>query len=205
MRTLPAAGRAAVAGGMLFILAAVAQFRFDLFDRDAGGAYLAHQAVALTAVALFVLALWWLGRARVAGDGPYARTVLGLFTAGWALILVGGLLNLAGGAMADVGVILPAIGGGLNTLTGLLAGSAVVRARRLPGWRRWSLLAYALYYSGALSLPVMVSGQEPTLVTEVGWGLAWLGVGAAALTAPSATGDESLDDGLAHRTARSVP
>lgn len=182
------AGWAAVVGGLLFAVAAIVQFRFELFDHDAGFGYVVHQVVALVSVGLFVAALWWLGRARIAGDGRYARTVMGLFAAGWAIIGVGGLLNLASmgddGMLADLAPALLASGGGLNTITGLLAGVAVLRARRLPGWRRWSVFVYALYYFVVLSLPVVISGQEPTLLGEVVWGLLWIGIGLAALTVP---------------------
>jgi hypothetical protein len=201
--TLRRAGVAATVGGVVFAIAAVVQFRFELFDWDRGAFYAVHQVVALAAVALFVVALWGLGRARVAGDGRYARIVLGLFTAGWLVILIGGGANLVSGGtgpLADVGLILPAIGGGLNTITGLLVGIAVARAGRLPGWRRWSLLVYALYYLVVLSLPIMISGQEPTMITEVGWGICWVIVGVAALTAPGARAALDAPSGLARST-----
>jgi len=179
-------GWALLFAGVLWSIMAVVQFRFGLFDHSAGGAYLVHQVVAMIAVALIIVGLWLLGRARVAGDGRYARVVLVLFVAGWVLILMGGLSNLASGdgtgPLATLGMVLPAVGGSLNTLTGLLSGVAVARAGRLPGWRRWSLLVYALYYLVVLWLPVAVTGQPPTLLPEVGWGAVWVVVGVAAVT-----------------------
>lgn len=211
MRTkeLAVAGWAAVLGGLLFAVAAIVQFRLGLFDHDAGFGYVAHQVAALFSIVLFVVALAWLGRARVAGDGRYARTVLALFAAGWAVIGLGAVLNLANtggsGMTADLALALPAVGGGLNTLTGLLAGVAVVRARRLPGWRRWSVLAYALYYLIVLSLPVAISGQEPSMFAEVGWGLLWVGVGVAALTVPPVRRVDGNDPSREARPATSGP
>ncbi|WP_052668334.1 hypothetical protein [Nitriliruptor alkaliphilus] len=179
------AGRALVVAGVVWSLMAVVQFRLGLFDHSAGGAYLAHQAVAVVALGLIVGALWLLVRARIAGDGRYARTVLVLFAGGWLLILLGGLSNLASGdgtgPLATVGMVLPAVGGALNGLTGLLAGIAVARAGRLPGWRRWSVLVYALYYLAVLWLPVAITGQPPSMLPEIGWGLAWILVGVAAM------------------------
>ena len=179
-------GRALVLAGVMWSIMTVVQFRYGLFDHSAGSAYLAHQVVAMIAVALIIGGLWLLGRARVAGDGRYARVVLVLFVAGWALILIGGLSNLASGdgtgPLATLGMVLPAVGGSFNTLTGLLLGVAVARADRLPGWRRWSVLVYALYYLVVLWLPVAVTGQPPTLVPEVGWGVVWIVVGVAAVT-----------------------
>jgi hypothetical protein len=179
-------GGALLVAGLLWSILAVVQFRYGLFDHSAGSAYVAHQVLAMCAVALIVGGVWLLGRARVAGDGRYARTVLVLFGAGWALTLIGGLSNLASGdgarPLATVGMVLPAIGGSFNTLTGVLLGVAVARAGRLPGWRRWSVLIYAVYYLFVLSLPVAVTGQPPTLLPEVGWGVAWVFVGAAVTT-----------------------
>jgi hypothetical protein len=179
-------GWALMFAGVLWSMGAVVQFRYGLFDHSAGSAYLAHQVVAMLAVALIVGGVWALGRARVAGDSRYARVVLVLFAAGWTLILIGGLSNLASGdgtgPLATLGLVLPAVGGSLNTLTGLLLGIAVARAGRLPGWRRWSVLIYALYYLVVLWLPVAVTGQPPTLVPEIGWGVAWILVGVAAAT-----------------------
>jgi hypothetical protein len=179
-------GRALVFAGVLWSIGAVVQFRYGLFDHSAGSAYVAHQAVAMIAVALIVGGLWVFGRAHVAGDGRFARAVLALFVAGWVLILIGGLSNLASGdgtgPLATLGMVLPAVGGSLNTLTGLLLGVAVARAARLPGWRRWSVLVYALYYLVVLWLPVAITAQPPTLLPEIGWGGAWILVGAAALT-----------------------
>ena len=179
-------GRALVLAGVMWSIMTVVQFRFGLFDHSAGGAYLVHQVVAIIAVALIIGGLWLLGRARVAGDGRYARVVLVLFVAGWVFILMGGLSNLASGdgtgPLATVGMVLPAVGGSFNTLTGLLSGVAVARAGRLPGWRRWSVLVYALYYLVVLWLPVAVTGQPPALLPEVGWGVVWVVVGVAAVT-----------------------
>lgn len=181
------AGRALVVAGVVWSLMTVVQFRLGLFDHSAGGAYFAHQVVAMAAVGLIVAALWLLARARIAGDGRYARTVLALFAGGWLLILLGGSSNLASGdgtgPLATVGQVLPAVGGSLNGLTGLLSGIAVARAGRLPGWRRWSVLVYALYYFIVLWLPVALTGQPPSMLPEVGWGLAWILVGVAAMTA----------------------
>jgi hypothetical protein len=180
------AGRTLVVAGVAWSLGAVVQFRLGLFDHSAGGAYLAHQVVAMVAVGLIAAALWLLGRARIAGDGWYARTVLALFAGGWLVILVGGLSNLASGGtgpLATVGLVLPAVGGSLNALTGLLSGIAVASAGQLPGWRRWSVLVYALYYFIVLWLPVAITGQPPSMLPEVGWGLAWILVGVAAMTA----------------------
>jgi hypothetical protein len=156
-------GRALVLAGVMWSIMAVVQFRYGLFDHSAGSAYLAHQVVAMLAVALIIGGLWLLRRARVAGDGRYARAVLVLFVAGWVLILIGGLSNLASGdgtgPLATLGMVLPAVGGSFNTLTGLLLGVALARAGRLPGWRRWSVLVYALYYLVVLWLPVAVTGS----------------------------------------------
>ena len=179
-------GWALVIASVLWSIGAVLQFRFGLFDHSAGGAYLVHQVVAMVAVALIVGGLWVFGRTRVAGDGRYARVVLVLFVAGWVLILIGGLSNLASGdgtgPLATLGMVLPAVGGSFNTLTGLLLGVAVARTGRLPGWRRWSVLVYAGYYLVVLWLPVAVTGQSPTLLPEVGWGVAWSLVGVAAVS-----------------------
>lgn len=180
------AGLALMVAGGLWAVGAVVQFRLGLFGFEDGGGYVAHQLVAMGYLGLIVYGLWVLHGARVAGDGRFSRVGLMLFAIGWAIVLAGGALNLASGdgtgPLADIGMILPALGGTLNTVTGLLAGIAVARAGRLPDWRRWSLLVYAVYYLLALWLPVVITAQPPSLMAEIGWGLCWLLVGAAAAT-----------------------
>jgi hypothetical protein len=47
------------------------------------------------------------------------------------------------------------------------------------------VLFYALYYLLGLMLPLMIADREPTLVTEVLWGLAWIPIGIALVASQS--------------------
>jgi hypothetical protein len=68
------AGRAAIAGGLLWLGALVAEYTFDLFPPGEGGlGYHLSQAVLLFGMFLWVVALVALRQVRAAGDGRLGR------------------------------------------------------------------------------------------------------------------------------------
>ncbi|HZC07017.1 MAG TPA: hypothetical protein VE338_15385 [Ktedonobacterales bacterium] len=121
--------------------------------------------------------------ARAAGDGWFGKAALGLFALGWIVLLVAA--PLAWITRDNNNALFP-VGGLTATLGGLLAGVAVVIARRWHSWSRFTVLFYSLYYLCALILPLIIWNHGPTLVTESVWGLAWLPVGCALMSQASA-------------------
>jgi peptidoglycan/LPS O-acetylase OafA/YrhL len=70
------------------------------------------------------------------------------------------------------------IGGVVSILASLLAGVAIVRARRLLGWSRWVVLGFAIYVLGFLFVPLFF-GAAVDAIRETIWGLWWVAIGAA--------------------------
>lgn len=189
------AGVSAFVGGVLWLIALVPQHALDLWDRTAGVAYYVNQTLFMLALAAIVVALFSLVQVRAAGDGRFGRVVLTLFACAFAVILLAGLLHLTLGhtgspLLAVAEVLIPVAGLSAN-ITGVLTGVAVVRARRLPGWRRWVMLLQAVYYILALTVPIIIANAAPSFAAETGWQLWWLLLGVAAYTSPAAATDRA--------------
>lgn len=173
-----------MAGALLWIVALLIQYRYGLFAPDGGARYVLNQsmfALAMIGHILGVLGLLWAQPVT----GRFGTSTLGLFLAGWCALFVALTFSLLTGSAA-LDLLLP-IGGILGNLCGLLAGIAIVVARRWGGWQRYAVLIYGLYFAFVLLAPNLIAGQEPTLITEAGWELTWLLIGAALYTSQTAS------------------
>jgi hypothetical protein len=170
------AGRICIAASVLWIVAIFMQYGYGLKPPGSGTLFSINQIMFSVAMAGWITGICGLLWAGAAGDSWFGRSALGLFAVGWIVLLAAGILALVTG---DAELPLFPIGGLTATVGGLLAGVAVVGARRWGGWQRYSVLFYALYYFLVLMLPLIIADREPTLVTEVLWGLAWLPIGMA--------------------------
>ncbi len=183
------AGMILVAASLLWIVAIFMEYSLDLQPPGSGTLYYINQAMFFVAMAGWVTGIFGLTWTRAAGDGWFGRITIGLFAFGWIVLLVALPLGVITG---NNNLLLFPIGGLTSMLGGLLAGVAVVVARRWHGWRRFSVLFYGLFYFLVLMLPLMVANREPTPFTEVLWGLAWLPMGYALVTSVQ-------DDGTTRR------
>jgi hypothetical protein len=68
-----------------------------------------------------------------------------------------------------------------------------VRAGRLTGWRRWTLLGEGIYEVTLILVPLLFGAAGPSWVIEAGWQLCWVAVAVAALQqaarSPTSDGD----------------
>lgn len=158
---------AGMAGAVFFIINLVFEYRYDLFPPDSGPAFVANQLSFFTGMVGLLIMLVGMWRARATGDGRFGRLALGFFIAAWATLILGGFISLFTGN-ADF-FLLPV--GGLGSLLGaLLAGIAVVFARRWTGWQRFALLIQGLF----MPLMMILRGTpEPTFIIEVAWMALW--------------------------------
>ena len=169
-------GLVLIGAGMLWAVAILIEYRFGLKPPNHGNLYAVDQGMFFVAQLGYVTGIIGLMRARAAGDGWLGKAALGLFAFGWIVLVVAQLLAWV---TRDNNLPLFPIGGLAAMLGGLLAGAAVVAARRWTGWQRFSVLVYALYYLCALLLPLFIAHHGPTLITESLWGLAWAPIGVA--------------------------
>lgn len=170
------AGRILIAAGLLWAVAIVIEYRFGLKPPGHSTLYYINQSMFFVAQAGYVTGIIGVIWARAAGDGWFGKLALSLFVFGWVVLLVAQPLAWITG---NNNLLLFPVGGLAALVGGLLAGVAVVVARRWSGWQRFSVLLYALYYFLVMMLPLIIMKQGPTLVTESFWGLAWLPMGIA--------------------------
>ena len=140
--------------------------------------------------------------------GLHAQRATGhgrLGQAGWVGLLAAqvGLLSYSVGAL--VGVLQPerevvlvsrALGALLVGLGMVTAGTSVIVARRLTGWRAAAPILVGLYYVVMIPVQVMVfiiPTGRPSVFLLAGWGLPWMLLGAALLaSAPQAQSSASV-------------
>ena len=170
------AGIVLMGAGLLWAVAILIEYRYGLKPPGQGTLYAINQSMFFVAQAGYLTGIFGLMWARAAGDGWFGKISLGLFAFGWSMLLVAEPLAWM---TRDNNLALFPIGGLAAMLGGLISGIAVIGAGRWKGWRRFSVLFYALFYLLALLLPLFIKNQGPTLVTESLWGLAWLPIGGA--------------------------
>lgn len=176
------AGQILIGAGLLWAIAIFIEYHYSLKPPNHGVLYAIDQGMFFIAEAGYVIGIFGLIWAKAAGNGRFGKFALGLFALGWIVLLVAAPLAWI---TRDNNLPLFPVGGLAAMLGGLLAGTAVVIAHRWTGWRRYSVLFYALYYLLVMLLPLFVLRQGPTLVTESIWGLAWLPMGVALATSES--------------------
>lgn len=183
-RRIRSAGWILIGAGLLWAVAILIEYRFGLKPPNHGALYAVDQGMFFVAQLGYVTGIFGLMWARAAGDRWLGKATLGLFALGWILLVIAAPLAWI---TRDNNLPLFPIGGLAAMIGGLLAGVALVIARHWTGWRRYTVLLYAVYYLLALLLPLFVAHQGPTLLTESVWGLAWIPIGAALVSAGSKT------------------
>lgn len=173
-RRIRGAGWILIGSGLLWAVAILIEYHFNLKPPNQGTLYAIDQGMFFVAQLGYVTGVAGLMWAHAAGDGWFGMGALSLFAFGWIVLVVAAPLAWI---TRNNNLPLFPIGGLMAMLGGLLAGIAVVAARRWHGLQRFSVLCYALYYLCALLLPLFVAHQGPTLITESVWGLAWVPVG----------------------------
>jgi hypothetical protein len=119
-----------------------------------------------------VVGLIWSG---AAGTGSLGRIGLGIALLGRVAFLVGEIRSFVSGV--DDELFIP-IGAVLTTLGLLLAGIAILRARRWGGWHRLIPLLTGIYPLVAMFPIVAVTGDPSELMIAL-WGLFWVPLGIA--------------------------
>jgi hypothetical protein len=169
-------GLVCMAAAILWIIAILIEYRYDLQPPGRGLLYILNQLMFLVALTGYLIGIFGLIGGRAAGDGRFGRFTLGLFAFGYSVLIVATIVSLPAGNNDNW--LFP-IGGLAASLGSLLSGFAIVTAKRWQGWQRWSVLIYAIYYWAALFLPLVIANQEPIQIAETLWGLAWLLIGFA--------------------------
>lgn len=155
----------------LWLAALFIEYQFGLIPPgDGSWLYYVDQFVfflALTGYLFMLLGLW---QSKAAGNGRFGKTSLGIFITGIAALLVAQIVQWL---TKNPDFFLYPVGGIFQLLGGLLTGIAVVTAKRWSGWQRFAPLLQGLYYLIVLFIPIVVSNQDPTQLTEGLWQVTW--------------------------------
>jgi len=174
------ANRAAVAlalGGALWSVAAL------VGGADGGDHFYLAESIWLPAQLALLLGTVELWRARLHGMSRAGTAGSAIATVGRVAFVLAEVLALTTGEIQES--VLPAAIA-LTALGMIIAGVAVLRARKLETWRRWVVLgagAYPLLFM----IPFAAILGEPPAASLIGWGAALVVVGVAARESDSST------------------
>jgi len=159
-----------VAAG-LWLVALFIEYQYSLLPPgDGSWLYYADQFmffIALTGYLVMLLGLW---QSKAMGENKFGKISLGIFITGIAALLIAQIFQLI---IHNPDFFLYPVGGIFQLLGGVLTGIAVVAAKRWNGWQRFAPLLQGLYYLIVLFIPIVVSNQSPTQLTEGLWQVMW--------------------------------
>lgn len=160
-----------MASAGLWLIALFIEYRYGLQPPGNGNfIYFADQSMFFIALAGYLIMLLGLWKSKAAGNGVFGKISLGIFIAGLAALLVAQIVQWL---TKNPDFFLYPVGGIFQLLGGLLAGIAVVTAKRWAGWQKYAPLLQGLYYLLALFLPIVISDQSPTQFSESLWQVTW--------------------------------
>ncbi len=162
---------AGMTSAVLWLIALMIEYRFGLQPPgDGSSLYYIDQVLFFIALAGYLVMLLGLWQSKAAGEGVFGKISLGLFIAGLAALLIASPVQWV---TKNPDFFLFPVGGIFQLLGGLLTGIAVVTSKRWVGWQRFAPLLQGLYYLIVLFLPIVISNQSPSQLTESLWQAAW--------------------------------
>jgi hypothetical protein len=170
-------GRTGAGAGLLFAAMTVWAHAAGLQTVRTGAAATLDQGLFGVAMAGYVALAVGLHLARPGGAGRAARTFPMLLAGAWTTLLAAAVLDAVAGLDPDSDVLAP-VGGLLQAVALVGLGITTAVAGRWSGWRRWTPLALAAFYVGALMVPAFL-GTDPSVWTECLWALGYAGLGSA--------------------------
>jgi hypothetical protein len=164
-------GVVGMVSAVIWLIALFIEYRYGLQPPGNGSVlYYVDQALFFVALAGYLVMLLGLWRSKAAGAGFFGKISLGIFITGLIALLIAQIVDLV---VKNPDFFLFPVGGIFQLLGGLLTGVAVVTAKRWDGWQRFAPLLQGLYYMLVLFLPIIVSNQSPTQLTESIWQVTW--------------------------------
>jgi hypothetical protein len=160
-----------MASAGLWLAALFIEYRYGLLPPgDGSWLYYVNQFMFFISLAGYLVMLLGLWQSRAMGDNRFGKISLGIFITGIAALLIAQVFQLI---THNPDFFLYPVGGIFQLLGGVLTGFAVTTARRWNGWQRFALLLQGLYYLIVLFIPIVVSNQSPTQLTEGLWQVTW--------------------------------
>lgn len=169
------AGIACAGGGALWVLLLMADVLAPQTVRGSATSYRGWEALLILVQALLLVGVAGLAWSGATGAGWLGRIGLAIALLGRTSFLLGEIRSIAQGSDDDLLVPLGAL---LTAMGMVLAGIAVVRARRWVGPRRYLPLATGIYPFVAMFPVLAITGEPPTPMIAL-WGILWLLLGLA--------------------------
>lgn len=169
------AGSACAIGGALWVIVLMAEVVNHGAVYGSAASYRVWEALLILVQALLLIGVVGLCWSGAVGAGRLGRIGLGIAVLGRTSFLGGEIRSFVQGS--DDGLLVP-LGALLTGLGMILAGIAIVRARRWDGWHRMIPLLAGLYPFIAMFPILAITGEPPNLMIAL-WGLLWLLLGTA--------------------------
>ncbi len=155
----------------LWLIALFVEYRYGLQPPGNGSfTYFADQSLFFIALAGYLTMLLGLWKSKAAGESVFGKASLSVFIAGLVSLLIAQIVQWL---TKNPDFFLFPVGGIFQLLGGLLTGIAVVTAKRWDGWQKYAPLLQGLYYLIVLFLPIVISDQSPTQLSESLWQVTW--------------------------------
>lgn len=155
----------------IWITALFIEYQYGLQPPGNGSfLYYLDQFLFFVAMSGYLIMLIGLLKSNVAGNSAFGKISLGVFITGLAALLIAAVVQWV---TKNPDFFLFPIGGIFQLLGGLLTGIAVVIEKRWTGWQRFAPLLQGLYYLIVLFLPIVISDQSPSQLTESLWQVTW--------------------------------
>jgi hypothetical protein len=143
---------------------------------DGSGRFYLAEAIWLPTQLLLLVGIVGLARQRPHGTRRLGRAGFGIAAAGRVVFIAAEAASIATGQTADTLLPIAAL---LTAIGMIMAGAAIVRERRWPGWRRFAPLAMGLY-PVAFMFPLAATDAPVELPVAL-WALPTIAIGIAAL------------------------
>lgn len=179
------AGACCLLGGVLWVAVAGVSALLGVASAADGAAFWAVESAWLVLQVLLLVGVVGLALSGAAGRGRFAMFALGLALLGRTVFVLAEAHCLAIGS--DQSPLLP-LGAIVTAIGTLLAGFAVLLARRWRGWRRYVVLATGVYPFVSMFPFLVANGGEPSIVLIALWGLPWALLGYTLYTAAPSRG-----------------
>jgi hypothetical protein len=164
-------GIVGMSSACLWLIALFIEYHYGLLPPGNGSLlYFANQIMFFIALAGYLIMLLGLWKSKASGDGAFGKISVGIFIAGLASLLIAQVVQWL---TKNPDFFLFPVGGIFQLLGGLLTGISVVTKKRWTGWQKYALLLQGLYYLIALFLPILISNQSPTQLSEALWQVTW--------------------------------
>lgn len=168
---IKALGSVGMVSAGIWLAALFVEYRNGLLPPGNGSwLYYLDQAGFFIALAGYLVMLLGVWQSKAMGDNTFGKISLGIFITGIAALLIAQIFQLI---IHNPDFFLYPVGGIFQLLGGVLTGFAVVFAKRWNGWQRFAPLLQGLYYLLVLFIPIVVSNQSPTELTEGLWQVTW--------------------------------